>query len=97
MEKSCRKCTLKASPIPFFNFAKQAKIALARKKFFLKKGILKEDYQKALKKLTLFFFQTQSLLMDKVIKNKRGLELVTSPSSGDETSSEKFLYSLYMI
>ena len=55
MEKSCRKCTLKASPIPFLNFAKQAKIALARKKFFLKKGILKEDYQTALKKLTLFF------------------------------------------
>ena len=27
--------------------------------------------------------------MDKVIKNKRGLELVTSVSSGHETSSEK--------
>ena len=35
--------------------------------------------------------------MDKVIKNKRGLELVTSPSSGHETSSEKFLYLLYII
>ena len=30
--------------------------------------------------------------MDKIIKNKRGLELVTSWSSGYETSSEKFLY-----
>ena len=29
--------------------------------------------------------------MDKVIKNKRGLELVTSCSSGHKTSSEKFL------
>ena len=48
-------------------------------------------YQKALKKLTLFFFQTQSLLMDNVIKNKRGLELVTSVSSGHKTSLEKFL------
>ena len=38
-----------------------------------------------------FFFQTQSHLMDNVIKNKRGLELVTSRSSGYETSSEKFL------
>ena len=28
--------------------------------------------------------------MDKVIKNKRGLELVTSVSLGYETSSEKF-------
>ena len=35
--------------------------------------------------------------MDKVIKNKKGLELVTSRSSGYETSSEKFLYSLYII
>ena len=35
--------------------------------------------------------------MDKVIKNKRGLELVTSRSSGYETSSEKFLYLLYII
>ena len=30
--------------------------------------------------------------MEKVIKNERGLELVTSASSGYETSSEKFLY-----
>ena len=35
--------------------------------------------------------------MDKVIKNKMGLELVISRSSGYETSSEKFLYSLYII
>ena len=28
--------------------------------------------------------------MDKITKNKRGLELVTSRSSGYETSSEKF-------
>ena len=39
---------------------------------------MKEDYQKALKKLSFFFFRTQSLLMDKVIKNKRGLDLVNS-------------------
>ena len=30
--------------------------------------------------------------MDKIIENKMGLELVTSCSSGYETSSEKFLY-----
>ena len=35
--------------------------------------------------------------MDKVIKNKRGLELVTSRSSGHETSSEKFLNSFRKI
>ena len=35
--------------------------------------------------------------MEKVIKNERGMELVPSRSSGHETSSEKFLYSLYII
>ena len=30
--------------------------------------------------------------MDKVMKNKRGLELVTSRSSGKRYSSEKFFY-----
>ena len=35
--------------------------------------------------------------MDKVIKNKMGLELATSRSSGYETSSEKFLSSLTII
>ena len=30
--------------------------------------------------------------MDKIIKNKRGLELVTSWFSGYKTSSEKLLY-----
>ena len=35
--------------------------------------------------------------MDKVIENKRGLELVNSCSSGHKTNSEKFLYSLYII
>ena len=51
-----------------------------------------EDYQKALKKLTLFPLSNSVLLMDKVIKYKRGLKLVSSRSSGYETSSEKFLY-----
>ena len=45
-----------------------------------------------LKSSAHFVFQTQPLLMDKVIKNKRGLELVTSCSSDRKTSSEKFLY-----
>ena len=35
--------------------------------------------------------------MDKVIKNKRDLELVPSHSAGHETISEKFLYLLYII
>ena len=35
--------------------------------------------------------------MGKVIKNKRDLELVTSRYSDYETSSEEFLYWLYII
>ena len=52
---------------------------------------------KSLKKVNFTFFRTQSLLIDKVIKNKRGLEPVTSRSSVYKISSEKFLYSLYII
>ena len=45
-------------------------------------------YQKAFKKLTLFyfFFQTQSLLMDKIMKSKMGLQLVIGYSSCSITS-----------
>ena len=50
MEKSCRKCASKASPRPIFYFGKQLKTVIACKKFFLKQDILKEDYQKPLKK-----------------------------------------------
>ena len=48
---------------------------------------MKQDYQKALKKVTFFLFWNQSLPIDKIIKNKRGLKLVTSRSSGYKTSS----------
>ena len=50
MERSCRKCTPKASPRSLFDFAKKPKTAIACKNFFLKQDILKEDYQKAFKK-----------------------------------------------
>ena len=53
--KSCRKCVPKASHWPFFYFGKQPKTAIAYKNFFQKLDILKEDYQKPLKNLTLFF------------------------------------------
>ena len=53
---------------------------------------MKEDYQKALKSELYFFFRTQSLLMDKIIKNKRGVELMPSRTSGYEKRSAKLLY-----
>ena len=49
MEKSCRKCTPKASPRPHFNFQNSHCM-----QEILLKDILKKDYQKSLKK-TLFF------------------------------------------
>ena len=44
----------KLAPDPFLILLNNLKTATVHKKFFLKKGILK-DYQKALKKLSLFF------------------------------------------
>ena len=56
------------------------------------KKISKEGYQKALKNVSLFFFfRAQSLLMDKIVKNKRGLEPVTSRFRLQK-SSEKCFY-----
>ena len=41
---------------------------------------MKKDYQRVVKELALLFFQTQSHLCDKILKTKRGMELVTSHS-----------------
>ena len=56
----------------------------------LKIGYLERNYQKALKIFNIYVFRTQSIFMNKIMKNKRGLELVISPSSGYKKSSEKF-------
>ena len=94
MKKSCRKCASKASPrLLLLNNPKQP---LYGRNFF-KNNILKEDYQKALKKLTLFFLLNPVLFNGQSYQNKKGLELVTSSSSSHEASSEKFLYLLYII
>ena len=90
MEKSCRKCA--ASPRPLFYFGKQPKTAIACKEFLQKQDILKGIIKSLLKIKLYFFFPNQSLLINKVIKNKKGLELVTSPSSGYKISSKKFIY-----
>ena len=63
----------------------------------LKLYILKEDYQKSLKKLTLFFLPNPVPFNGQSYQKQRGLELVTSHASRHETSSEKFLYLLHII
>ena len=87
----------KLVPDPFFILISNPKQPLharhsCKNKIFWK-GIIKNLQESKL----YFFFPTQSLLMDKVIKNKRVLELMTSPSSGYKTSSKNFLYYLYII
>ena len=57
-----------------------------------KQNILKKNYQKALKKLTLFFLSKPAPFNGQINKNRRDLEPVTSRSSGYKTSLEKFLY-----
>ena len=64
---------------------------------FLKIRYFKRIFKKPLQSQLYFFFQTQSLLMDKITKNKRGLELVTSLSSGYETSSKNPLLVKYYL
>ena len=57
MKKPCRKCAPKINSRPFFNFGKQTQTAIPCKEFFYKSDILKENYQKALRKLILFSFK----------------------------------------
>ena len=84
-------------PDPFFILINNAKQPLHAKNYFKNKIFWKGINKNLLKSNLYFFFPTQSLLMDKISKNKRSLELVTSPSLGYKTSSEKFLYKLYII
>ena len=51
----------------------------------------KKFWKRIIKKKVNFIFRTQSLLIYKIIKNKRVLEPVNIHSSGYEKSSEKFL------
>ena len=59
---------------------------------FEKKYILKGYYQKSFKKLAYFFLSILVPFYREYYKNKRGLELITSISSGCKTYSEKFLF-----
>ena len=68
MKKPCRKYAPEANPRPLFTFGKYLKTAIACKEFFYKSDILNKDYQKALKKLTIFFFRTTCRLYSYVIR-----------------------------
>ena len=92
IEKSYRKFASKPSSRPLFILVNNPKQPLYTIFFFKNKIFWKRIIKNLLKSWLYFLFQTQSLLIDKVMKNKRGLELVTSCFSGYKTSSQKFLY-----
>ena len=91
MEKSCIKCEAKAKPRPLFNLGKQPKTAIACNKFFWK-YILKEDYQKTFKKLTLFFLSNPVPFNGQNYHKQKGHGTSNQLLFRLETSSEKLLY-----
>ena len=61
MKKTCRKFAPRVNSRSLFNFIRQSKTTITCKEFFCKSDILKENFQNfqnALKKITLFFFGT---------------------------------------
>ena len=92
MEKSCRKCAPKLAPEPFLILLNSPKQPLHARNYFKNKVFWKGIIKNLLKSELYFFFQTQSLLIDKVIKNKRGLKQGTSHSSGYKTNTQKIIY-----
>ena len=82
MKKSSRKCAPKVSPRPLSNFGQKPKTAtMYATNHFKNKWIInkywKRIIKKRLKSQLYFFSQTNFLLMDNTMKNKRELELVT--------------------
>ena len=78
----------KVVPVPFLIFVNNPKQPLYARNSYKNKIFWKRIIKMSLKSWFYFFFQIQSLLMDKVIKNKRGLKLMNSRSSGYKTSSK---------
>ena len=73
MEKLCRNCTPKASPRPFLILVNNSKQPLHTRNYFKNK----EDYKKALKKLTLFF------LSNPVTFNRQSHQKQKGPGTSD--------------
>ena len=87
-------CAPKASPRPLFN-PNITQNSHCMQEILFKIRYFERELSKSLKKVNLIFFSNLVPPMGKIIKNKSGLELVTSRSSGYKTSSKIFLYLLY--
>ena len=94
MEKIMQKMCTKTNP-RHFCFGKERKTAISCKKFSSKWDILKEDYQKALKNLILFFL-SNPVPFNGQNYQKRSLKLVTSRSSGYVRNKFRKIPSLVM-
>ena len=97
MENHAKNVHQKLAPDPFLILLNNPKQPLHTRNSFKNKVFWKRIIKKPKPRWFYFFLQTQYLLMDKVIKNQRGMELVTSHSLGHKTSLEKFLYLLYYL
>ena len=78
MKKSCRKCAPDASPRPLFYFDLK-KNSHCMQEIILKIRYFEWGLSKTFQKVNLkskFFLSISVLLMDKIIKNKRRLEIV---------------------
>ena len=82
----------KLVPDPLLILVNNPKQSLHAINFFENKIFWKRILKKSLKSELYFFFRTHSLSTYKVIRNKRGLELVPRCSSGYKASLEKFFY-----
>ena len=91
MEKSCRKCEPKASPRPLFYFGKQPKTAIACRKLFKEEDILKGDYQRPLKRLTLCFLLNPVPFNGQSYRKQKGLRTSDHSLLSRSSSSQKFL------
>ena len=78
----------KLVPDPSFILVNNPKQQLHARNSF-KKIYWKKIIKNLFKSYLYFFFQSQSLLMDKFLKNKSSLELVTSDSSGYKKQVDK--------
>ena len=87
----------KLAPDVFLILLSNPKESLHARNSFKGKVFRKRINKKPLKQKTLFFLSKLVSSNGQSYQKQKGLELVTSCSSGHITSSEKFLYSLYVI
>ena len=92
MEKSFRKCAPKA-PDLLLILVNNPTQPLHAINSFKSKILWKRTIKNPLKSQLYFFFWNQSLLIDKVIKNKRGMELALSFSSCYKKVQKNFFIS----